>query len=164
MNLSGPIFLLLSPSEVILSGGPWRSSIIPYLPKFGKPFLHLFCLFDLLYSFVAEITPSFDRLPLCIFFPIYNVLYSADRYSFCRILHHGEGLNCQADFVLKKAPVFCQKHQNTKSCGHSLDLSLNSDIMKSLFRILRRAVAHTKVCSRLYQNRTDTADQMEEFL
>ncbi|MBS6136673.1 MAG: hypothetical protein KH706_09070, partial [Faecalibacterium prausnitzii] len=30
MNLSGPISLLLSLSEVILSGGPWRSSIIPH--------------------------------------------------------------------------------------------------------------------------------------
>ncbi|MFQ7321409.1 MAG: hypothetical protein ACLROS_10695, partial [Faecalibacterium sp.] len=56
-------------SEVILSGGPWRSSIIPYLPKFGKPFLPLFCLFDLLYNFVAEIAPSFDRPPFASFFP-----------------------------------------------------------------------------------------------
>ena len=69
VNLSGPIFLLLSLSEVILSGGPWRSSIIPYLPKFGKPFLPLFCLFDLLYSFVAEITPSFDHSPFASFSP-----------------------------------------------------------------------------------------------
>ena len=126
-----------------------------------------FCLFFAFLTFCTislQKSPPLLTAPLCIFFSIYNVLYSADRYSFCRILHHGEGLNCQADFVLKKAPVFCQKRQNTKSCGHSLDLSLNSDIMKSLFRILRRAVAHTKVCSRLYQNRTDTADQMEEFL
>ena len=42
------------------------------------------------------------------------------------------GQNCQADFVLKKRRDFCEKPQNTKSCGQSLDLSLNSDIMKSL--------------------------------
>ena len=32
-------------SEVILSGGPWRSSIIPHPVPFGNPFFHLFCPF-----------------------------------------------------------------------------------------------------------------------
>ena len=41
IDLSGPIFLLLSLSEVILSGGPWRSSIIPYAGAGVNTFLQI---------------------------------------------------------------------------------------------------------------------------
>ena len=41
----GSFALLLPLSEVILSGGPWRSSIIPYPDTFGNPFFHFFRFF-----------------------------------------------------------------------------------------------------------------------
>ena len=45
-------FALLPPlSEVILSGGPWRSSIIPYPDTFGNPFFHFFRFFLRLWLF-----------------------------------------------------------------------------------------------------------------
>ena len=41
----GSFALLLPLSEVILSGGPWRSSIIPHPDTFGNPFFHFFRFF-----------------------------------------------------------------------------------------------------------------------
>ena len=43
----GSFALLLPLSEVILSGGPWRSSIIPYPQPSVNTFLHLFWVFSI---------------------------------------------------------------------------------------------------------------------
>ena len=43
----GSFALLLPLSEVILSGGPWRSSIIPHLQPSVNTFLHLFWVFSI---------------------------------------------------------------------------------------------------------------------
>ena len=69
VDLSGPIFLLLSLSEVILSGGPWRSSIIPYLPKFGKPFLPLFAFLTFCTVLLQKLHPLLTTPPFASFSP-----------------------------------------------------------------------------------------------
>ena len=59
----GSFALLLPLSEVILSGGPWRSSIIPHPDTFGNPFFTFFvpfCVFDFLTSFSTAIYTFLD--------------------------------------------------------------------------------------------------------
>uniref|UniRef100_UPI003FEFA5AD hypothetical protein n=1 Tax=Faecalibacterium sp. TaxID=1971605 RepID=UPI003FEFA5AD len=45
-------------SEVILSGGPWRSSIIPHPQPSVNTFLHLFLVFSIFLEFVSFPRPG----------------------------------------------------------------------------------------------------------
>ena len=57
------LFALLLPlSEVILSGGPWRSSIIPHPQPSVNTFLHLFWVFSIFLEFVSFPRPGVSFL------------------------------------------------------------------------------------------------------